>query len=145
MWKHKVSHWHPEVSTVLHELHPINPLSSVVCIGPEEKWLTDTYARTLIWKCGIKGVMCTHHTSHQGGSQRVLCFFSLFEHFRCASPLFVLCVSVTSSCSFSFFFASLSPFHPLLFWSRSVTGEENPCKCSHSLTQSSSNLSLNTH
>ena len=77
---------------------------------------------------------CTHHTLHQGGSRKLLSFFSLSEHVVSLFFSTVLLVSLassfssssSSSSSFSFFSPSLSPVSPLLFRSSSVAGGENP-------------------
>lgn len=69
--------------------------------------------------------MCTHHTLHQGGSQKLLPFFSLSEHvvsFFFSSVLLVSFTFLSSSSSSP----SLSPLSPLLFRSSSVAGGENP-------------------
>lgn len=69
--------------------------------------------------------ICTHHTLHQGGSRRLLSFFSLSEHPVSFFFSTVLLVSLAS-----FFFSSslpsLSPLFPLLFRSSAVAGAKNP-------------------
>lgn len=69
--------------------------------------------------------ICTHHTLHQGGSRRLLSFFSLSEH---AVSFFFSTVLLVSLASFFFSSSlpSLSPLFPLLFRSSAVAGAENP-------------------
>lgn len=69
--------------------------------------------------------ICTHHTLHQGGSRRLLSFFSLSEH---AVSFFFSTVLLVSLASFFFSSSlpSLSPLFPLLFRSSAVAGAKNP-------------------
>lgn len=65
------------------------------------------------------------HTLHQGGSQKLLSFFSLSKHVVCFFLFSVPLLSFTSLFT-SFSSPSLSPLSPLLFTSSSVAGGENP-------------------